>query len=491
MFEIAELGRNISKSEYEKELPDLRARLLQAQFALKQTRHSVIIIVSGVDGAGKGEVVHRLNEWLDPRGTDTHAFEPLSEEEKEFPAYWSFWRALPARGRLGVLFGSWYTDPIMKRVYGKIRPAELDRELERITFFERTLALDGAVFVKLWFHLSKDAQYKRLKDLEKSPRDHWRVMPTDWKHHQLYDKFSAASERAIRQTDFNLAPWHIIEAANARYRDVATARILLETLERITSRPAGSALRRVAVPPKHRNSSANVLAKVDLDQSIPEKRYRNKLAKYQAKLNRLIWAAHDKRIPGVIVFEGWDAAGKGSCIRRVTEAMDPRFYRLIPIAAPTHEEHAQHYLWRFWRHLPKAGRFTIFDRSWYGRVLVERIEGFARKDEWLRAYREINDFEEQLSEHGIVLGKFWLHISKEEQLLRFRQREQVAYKKHKITDEDWRNRRKWDDYELAVNDMVARTSTSYSPWSLIPANHKRFARIEVLMTLCERLEMAL
>jgi polyphosphate kinase 2 (PPK2 family) len=191
------------------------------------------------------------------------------------------------------------------------------------------------------------------------------------------------------------------------------------------------------------------------------------------------------------MFEGWDAAGKGGAIRRVTAALDARDYKVIPIAAPTDEEKAHHYLWRFWRHLSKAGRVTIYDRSWYGRVLVERIEGFASTEEWMRAYSEINDFEEQLIDSGMVLGKFWVHITKEEQAARFEARAQIPWKAWKLTEEDWRNRDKWDAYESAVNDMIERTSTRKAPWTLIEGNNKHFARVKVLETVCEKLETAL
>ena len=499
MFEDAELGRTLSKNEFELRLPDLRARLVQAEFALKAARVPVIIIISGVDGAGKGDVVHRLNEWLDPRGVETHAFwhegkkEP-EYQEPEYPSYWNFWQALPARGRIGLLFGSWYTTPVIQRVYGRIKQAELDAALLRIARFEEMLAHDGALIIKLWFHLSKDALHERLSSLANNPETHWRVLPTDWMHHRLYEKFVKVSERVLRETDLPHAPWRLVESADARYRDFTAARIVLEAIQR---RLAQSARAREAVsrkPPKLQVTSEGektILDKVDLRQTISRKSYEGKLAKCQARLNRLFWAAYERRRASVIVFEGWDAAGKGSCIRRVTAAMDPRLFRVIPIAAPTDEEREHHYLWRFWRQLPSDGRVAIFDRSWYGRVLVERVEGFARPCEWLRAYQEINDFEEQLTEHGMVLSKFWLHISKEEQLRRFKEREMVPFKNYKVTPEDWRNRRKWDAYRAATNDMVAHTSSAVAPWTLVSSEDKKVARIQILKTLCAQLEEAL
>ena len=494
MFEAAEVGHKLSKQEYAEQLPKLRAELLQAQFLLKKANIPVVIIVSGVDGAGKGEVIHCLNEWLDPRGVHTQAFGTPSDEEQERPAYWRFWRVLPARGRMGIFFGSWYSAPMTERVFGNIHGAQLDRALERVSLFERMLAEDGALILKFALHLSKKAQRQRLKDLAKNPETHWRILPTDWKHHKLYGKFTRTAERVIRQTDTEKAPWFVVEAEDWRYRNLSVGRILLESIQARLEKPGRVAPSKTKVSAPARAAPRDlvtILDRVDLTRTISEEEYKKRLAKYQARLSPLVWKANEQKISNVVVFEGWDAAGKGSSIRRVTEAIDPRFYRLIPIAAPTDEERAHHYLWRFWRHLPRAGTFTIFDRSWYGRVLVERVEGYAPADEWKRAYSEINDFEEQLVEHGIVVTKFWIHISKDEQLRRFKKREAIAYKRYKITEEDWRNREKWNAYEEAVNEMVARTSTAAAPWTLIAGNDKKGARLQILKTLTEHLRRAL
>ncbi|MBI4658599.1 MAG: polyphosphate:AMP phosphotransferase [Verrucomicrobia bacterium] len=488
-----EADHRLSKKEFEKRLPELRARLLETQSAFRKADFSVLVIISGVDGAGKGEVVQRLNEWLDPRGVDTQAFWQPSDEERERPPYWRFWRMLPAHGRIAICVGSWYSQPLVDRVYGRTKNSHLDSALNRVANFERMLADDGMVILKFALHLSKKDQRKRLKDLQKNPETHWRVLPSDWQHHQLYDKFTRTAERVIQETNTPKTPWFVVEAADRRYRDFTVANILLKSLrqrlaERIAS-PSNGPPAKAAVEARRR--SGNALARVDLSQALSDKKYRKLLARYQGKLSRLIWAANDLKISTVVVFEGWDAAGKGSAIRRLTDAMDPRLYRIIPIAAPTDEERRHHYLWRFWRHIPRAGLCTIFDRSWYGRVLVERVEGFARPDEWKRAYQEIQHFEEQLAEHRIAVAKFWIHIGKDEQLRRFKKRQDTPYKRYKITDEDWRNRRKWGAYEDAVNEMVARTSTDFAPWTLIAGNDKKFARIQILRTLCRTLEKAL
>jgi polyphosphate:AMP phosphotransferase len=495
MFEAAELGRKVSKEEYEKELPKLRAELLKAQFDLRKTDCPVIVIISGADGAGKGETVNRLHEWLDPRGLETTVFGPPSDEERDRPRYWRFWRTLPARGRIGILFGSWYTDPIVRRVYGESRTENLDAEMARIAFFESMLVKDGALLLKFWFHLAKKAQKSRLEALEKNKKTRWRLSPVDWKHYRMYDKFRRFSERALRKTDSALSPWILVEAADDRYRELMVGRTLLDALNRRLKSAAAGALPPApnVVPslPPGPEASVTILDHVDLKQKVDKAKYEGLLEKHQARLAKLTRAAFEKRRSSVVVFEGWDAAGKGGAIRRLTSAMDARLYRVIPVAAPTDEERAHHYLWRFWRHIPRAGLVTIYDRSWYGRVLVERVEGFAREDEWMRAYLEINDFEQQLVEHGTVLAKYWLHIGKDEQLKRFKERQKIEYKKHKITDEDWRNRKKWDDYKAAVNEMVARTSSVSAQWTIVPANDKYFGRVETIRTFCDGLEAAL
>ncbi|MCX8156331.1 MAG: polyphosphate:AMP phosphotransferase [Verrucomicrobiae bacterium] len=492
MFKSIELGLKVSKEEYEQRLPKLRAELLAAQQALKNSPVPVIVVVSGVEGAGKAAVVNALTEWLDPRGVETNVFWAPSDEELARPEYWRFWRTLPARGKIGIFFGSWYTDPIVQRATGKIKSAAYDRALQRIAAFERMLADDQALIVKLWFHLSKKDQRKRLKKLEKDPATRWRVTPQDWKFHKLYDDFARASEQAIRVTNTAEAPWHLIDSADAHHQKLEAGRLLLEALQQKLAALRQAPPRPKGPPPVPKKfDTPTVLDRVDLSKTISDREYKTRLKTYQAQLNLLTWEAHRKKVSTVAVFEGWDAAGKGGAIRRVTGAADAKLTRVISIAAPTDEERAHHYLWRFWRHIPPAGRVTIFDRSWYGRVLVERVEGFATPEEWSRAYLEINDFEAQLVERGIVLLKFWLHISPEEQLRRFKERQQIEYKRHKITDEDWRNREKWNAYLVAVHDMITRTSTELAPWTIIPGNDKHYARVQVLKTFCKALEKAL
>ncbi|MDP3877054.1 MAG: polyphosphate:AMP phosphotransferase [Methylobacter sp.] len=492
MFESAELGHKIDKETYNIEVPKLREALLEAQIDLaKLSKFPVIILIGGLDGAGRGETVNLLNEWMDPRFIETHGMGEPSDEELDRPMMWRFWRELPPKGKIGVFLGSWYTWPILNRVTGKTKLAEFDQSMERAKRLESMLVAEGALILKFWMHLSKERQEKRLKLLEKNPQTRWRVTDRDWKHFKLYDKFRAIHESVIRHTSTAEAPWTIVEGYDPNYRNLTVGKIILDAINKRLD-DANKKMSEVhAPPPLPSIDQLNILKTLDLSQKIEKKEFKDELEKYQGKLALLTREAKFKDITVIVMFEGNDAAGKGGAIRRITSALDARWYNIIPVAAPTEEERAQPYLWRFWRHISRRGRVTIFDRSWYGRVLVERVENFCSKADWMRAYSEINDFEAQLVRHNIVVVKFWLAISKEEQLNRFNEREKIGFKRFKITDEDWRNREKWDDYEHAVCDMVDRTSTEIAPWTLVEANDKRFARIKVLKTLCRHIEAAL
>lgn len=491
MFESAELGHKIDKTSYEAAVPALRAALLEAQLSLVQSAHSqVIILVGGLDGAGRGETVNLLNEWMDPRYIETHGMGEPSDEELDRPMMWRFWRALPAKGRIGVFLGSWYTWPILDRVLGNSSAADLDQSLERAKRLEDMLYQEGAVIIKFWLHLSKDKQEHRLKTLESNPKTKWRVTKRDWKHFKAYDKFQTVHESVIRHTSTASAPWIIIEGEDAHYRNLTVGKVVLETLQNCLQRSSKPAQVNAA-PLLPSLDNLHILKALDLSKSLEKKKFKAELEDYQGKLNALTRDDRFKQMSVVVVFEGNDAAGKGGSIRRITGALDARYYQVHPIAAPTEEERAQPYLWRFWRHIPRRGRVTIFDRSWYGRVLVERIEGYCSEHDWMRAYSEINDFEAQLVRHDVIVVKFWLAISKDEQLRRFEDRQNTEYKRFKITEDDWRNRDKWADYEQAVCDMVDRTSTQTAPWTLVEANDKNYARIKILKTLCARIETAL
>ncbi|WP_305042090.1 polyphosphate:AMP phosphotransferase, partial [Geoalkalibacter sp.] len=487
MFQSAELGHRLSKEDYEAQVPTLREALLDAQMELGATRRfPLILVLGGMEGAGKGETLNILNEWMDPRFIETHALGPPSDEERERPPMWRYWRRLPPKGKIGIFLGSWYTQPILERAYGRGGHAELDQAMDRILRFERMLADEGALILKVWLHLSKQAQRERFQDLESKKATRWRVTAEDWRQHEHYEEMRRAAEHALRQTSTADAPWLVVEGADPRYRHLSVGQALLAGLKQRLAADPPAHSRRPAPPALPVVNGLTLLRSLDLSVQLDKKAYDKDLEKYQGRLNLLLRQKAFAKRSLVLVFEGFDAAGKGGTIRRITAALDARQYRIVPIAAPSDEERAQPYLWRFWRHLPRLGRVVIFDRSWYGRVLVERVEGFCTEADWLRAYGEINDFEEQLVRGGAIVAKFFLTIDKDEQLRRFQAREQTGFKRFKITDDDWRNREKWEAYEQAVCDLVDRTSSDIAPWTLVEANDKRHARIKVLKTLCKR-----
>jgi polyphosphate:AMP phosphotransferase len=501
MFRTAELGQKTPKSEYNQRVPELRIQLLEAQQEIRKAGIPVIVLFSGVDGAGKGDTANLLQEWMDPRWIVTRAFASPSEEERERPEFWRYWRDLPPAGKVGIFLSAWYSRPYLDRVYEKNTRGEFDEALDRILTFERMLANGGALILKFWMHLGRKAQEKRFKKLEKDPLQSWRVTKKDWKHWKMYDRFISAAEHTIMRTSIGRSPWTIVEGADERFRSLQVGEALLNGIRRRLAEAEAEAanadpdesfaltgLTPATVGGDGTLARPTVLSSLDMTKALTKEGYRQKLEKLQAKLNLLHRKARERNISTILVFEGWDAAGKGGAIRRITPALDARAYQVIPIAAPTDEEKSQHYLWRFWRHLSRAGRVTIFDRSWYGRVLVERIEGFASEQEWRRSYAEINSFENQIVDHGQVLIKYWINITKEEQEARFQSREETSYKRWKLTEEDWRNRERWDEYEIAVNDMVGQTSTREAPWVLVEGNDKRYSRIKVLSTLCDRLK---
>ena len=491
MFESAELGHEISKEIYEAEVPKLREALLDAQYDLKAANDfPVLVIIGGIETAGKSETVQTLNEWMDPRFIHTHGFLLPTGEEAERPSMYRFWRALPPKGSIGIFFGSWYSLPMLARVFGRTDDDALRESIAEIRHLERMLHNEGVLVLKFWLHVTKREQNKRLRRLEKDPDTRWRVT----KGHKLlaerYDEAVAIAETMIRETSTGEAPWIVVDGSDHRYRTLTVGRVLLEAMRRRLDSAARAQL--VTAPPVvSQVDNVKLIRELDLSQSLAKDEYRKELEEQQQRFGRKVRSKKFRKRSLILAFEGSDAAGKGGAIRRVTGALDARLYRVVPVAAPTEEERAQPYLWRFWRHVPGHEGIVIFDRTWYGRVLVERVEGLCTEAEWMRAYDEINEFEEQLVENGAVICKFWLQIGKDEQLRRFQEREQTGFKRFKITPEDWRNREKWEAYEQAVADMVDRTSTRLAPWTLVEANDKYFARVKVLRTICRALDAAL
>ena len=491
MFESAMLGHKIDKETFKVEVPKLRAALLEAQEKLRENgSFPVIILISGVDGSGKGDTINTLYEWMDPRYMSTRTFSAPTQEERQHPSMWRFWRALPKKGRIGIAAGSWYSWPVADRIAGNVSRSDFDQRMDELNRFEEMLVNEGALVLKFWIHLSKNGQRERLASIEANPLTRWRVTKASWDRLKTYDKMLEVAGHLLRTTSTPWAPWIIVEGTDDRYRSLTVGRTILESLQkRLGDKRAQTSP--VAPPFSPRFDSLDVLSSLDMTQSLPKKDYETELATWQGRLAELMRHPEFKKRALILAFEGSDAAGKGGAIRRVMSAMDARQYQIIPIAAPNEEERARPYLWRFWRHMPRLGRVTIFDRTWYGRVLVERVEGFCTQADWLRAYAEINDFEHDIWRAGGIIVKFWLQISDEEQLRRFEERAEVEHKRFKITEEDWRNREKAGAYHEAVCDMVDRTSTGTAPWTIVESNDKYFARVKVLRTICERLEKEL
>ncbi|HEX9885481.1 MAG TPA: polyphosphate:AMP phosphotransferase, partial [Longimicrobiales bacterium] len=441
----------------------------------------------------KGDTANVLNEWLDARLIETIAFDRPTEVELERPPLWRFWRDLPRGGRMAIYLSAWYSRPFLMRVHGDLREAEYQQKLDEIVAMEQTFVDDGAVILKFWMHLGKQQQKASFERLEADPLWSWRVTERDWRHWEMYDQFEKAAEFLIVRTSSGAAPWKIVEGADKNFRELEVAEHVLAGMRRAVQEAAARKARPKAKAPAPAGEAGagervTILSRVDMDLKVAKDDYNERLPQLQGRLNRLYRHAKKQGNSTVIALEGWDAGGKGGAIRRLLPAMDARDYDIHQITAPNDEERARHYLWRFWRRLPRAGEVAIFDRTWYGRVLVERIEGFASVDEWRRAYAEINDFERRLTDHGIILIKFWLHITPEEQEKRFKAREKIPFKQYKLTEEDWRNRERWAAYELAVNEMIERTSAIHSRWTIVPANDKRHSRLTVLETVCDAIE---
>ncbi len=492
MLDTLDLKLSLDKSTYRSQIEVLMEQLRLLQAACWQKKLPFVVVLEGWAASGKGAIVKKMVNYMDPRGFIVHPIWPPSEEERRYPFLWRFSKTMPAKGNISVYYHSWYTHLLEDRLFQRVAEAKIPESMRHINAFERQLVEDGTAIVKFWIHISQKELKSRLKDYADDPLQSWRVRPEDWQQHKHYQQYCAYAEEMLTFTSTGSAPWILVEGTCERWARVkvlqSVAAALTEALDRQHLRIPPPPL-----PPQKQLEPAepNLLAQVDLNLSLSEKEYKRQLTREQVELRRLQLDIFKHQVPVLVVFEGWDAAGKGGAIKRLTDILDPRSYIVYPFAAPTAEEKVHHYLWRFWQRLPTAGTIGIFDRSWYGRVLVERVEGFATEPEWRRAYREINEFESQIVSAGYVLVKFWLHISAEEQLRRFQEREKDTFKQHKLTEEDWRNRDKWDFYHVAVNQMIQRTSTPTAPWSIIAANDKYYARVKVIQTVVQAIRAEL
>jgi polyphosphate:AMP phosphotransferase len=486
MLESVDLTRTVDKKEFKESKDQLALRLSALQRQLTEQQVPLMIVFEGWDAAGKGTLINRLILPLDPRGFNVYSTLPPTEEERLRPFLRRFWVRSPARGRIAIFDRSWYRRVLNDRVDGTVRKADLEQAFQDIHAFERQLTDSGTILVKFFLHISRREQKKRFAKLRANESTRWRVTPEDLKRHKQYAKYAQAYEDMLAESESDFAPWTLVEAHDSRFATLKVFHTVIAALEQRLSpgpRPSRKAARPsvdTALPARLRVS---ILDRLDLTQTLDAAPYRDELERKQKELRELEHNIYVQRLPVVIVFEGCDAAGKGGSIRRLVAELDPRGYEVVPVAAPNDVEKAHHYLWRFWTQFPKAGHITIFDRSWYGRVLVERVEGFCVESDWRRAYREINEMERHMTHFGTVLVKFWLHIDLAEQLRRFKDREAEAHKRWKITPEDWRNRKKWPQYKTAIEEMLVRTSTPQAPWTVVESNCKRFARIKVLDTV--------
>lgn len=491
MLEKFDLSKNITKSNYKTLHSELEQKLGELQREAKDSNIPIIVLFEGWDAAGKGTLINRLTLSLDPRGFKVFPIHSPNEEERLRPFLWRFWTKIPARGRIAIFDKSWCGRVLEERVDKTVKKSTWLKAFDEILSYERQLINDGYLIIKFFLHIDKKEQKKRFKSLMSNPSTKWTVTKEDWKHHNQYDKYIEAYEQMLAKTHSVSAPWTIVESHDRRYSTIKVFKTFIDMIENKIAE-VKQAQKPNFVKKKStiqlQELSNSILDRSDLSLSLSREEYEHALKKHQERIREIEHEIYVRRLPVIMAFEGWDAAGKGGSIKRLVQRMDPRGYEVVTTAAPNEIELLHHYLWRFWKNIPKAGHVVIFDRSWYGRVLVERIEGFCTEEEWKRAYSEINEMEEQWTNFGAAIMKFWVHVSNEEQLKRFELRQKTKHKQWKITDEDWRNREKWDLYKAAADEMLYRTSTNYAPWTIIEANSKLFARIKTLETVINTLE---
>ena len=519
MLEKVDLTKKISKEEYKEKMPQLESKLGRLQRECKALGIPVLIVFEGFGAAGKGLQIGHLIQSMDPRGFEVHPVKNETEEERMHPFMWRFWTKTPARGRIAIFDGSWYRKVLIDRFEKRTKAKDLPAAFHSINSFEQQLADDGNLIIKLFLDIDKKEQKKRFDKLAKNKETAWRVSQGDRERNAHYDEYAALMEDMLFNTDTDYAPWTIVESMDRRFATLkiytTVIKAMADQIEKVQQQNIAKAVEKAdkaeaegVVRKKETNGDeieeiareadaqmkdlqVSILSKADLSLSYTREEYKEKLDKLQKKMDKLHGELYRRRIPVVLGFEGWDAGGKGGAIKRLTAKMDARGYVVNPTASPNDIEKAHHYLWRFWRAMPKDGHVAIFDRTWYGRVMVERIEGFCTTEEWKRAYKEINDMEKDLYNAGAIVIKFWMHIDKDEQERRFKERQENPEKQWKITDEDWRNREKWDQYEDAVNEMLMRTSTDYAPWVVVEGNSKYYARVKVLQTVVDVIEKRL
>ncbi|HEY5810274.1 MAG TPA: hypothetical protein VIT67_20040 [Povalibacter sp.] len=482
----------MTREQYERVLPPLRDALLSAQKKMQDEKpFGLAVIVTGVPAAGRSEIVNEFLEWMDAKHIRVHALEKLAGVSQAWPAMWRYWSTLPARGEIAFYFMGWYEDYVHPAVrHPKKAKREQPRVVERIRQFEAMLPRDKVHVLKLHLTISRNLQKKRIHKLRADKLTRWRVTDEERWLARHYDRVSETARQCIQATNQPWAEWHLIDGTDPQSRTFAAGEALLGALERGLARKLQQRAK-AALPSVTPAKPEKVFPGRHEGKAVDDDIYDTELEQLRGRFALLTRRDRFREHGAVFAFEGMDAAGKGGAIRRLTSALDARQYNVIPVSAPTAEESSYPYLWRFWRHVPQQGGIAVFDRSWYGRVLVERVRGFAQRPDWQRAYDEINEFERQLDEHGFVVHKFWVVVSKEEQLKRFRERDDDKLKRYKVDPEDWKNRRYYGEYQLAAQEMIRRTGTEHAPWTVVEGDDKKYARLKVLRTVCEAIEKKL
>lgn len=476
--------------ELKQRLKAAEEKLSQQQMKLKEKRLPVLVLIEGWGAAGKGSAIGQIIKNIDPRFFKVFSMPSTpTEEERRRPFLYRFFEKIPEAGKFTFLDSGWMDQIMKERLDGKLDDKAYAQRVDSVKRFERGLTDNGYLVLKFFFHISKKEQESRIEALLSEKDTAWRVSEGDMWQNRHYDKCLEAFDRYLDDTNTPSAPWYIVDSKSKKFAELQVMETLCMGIETALHNES------LAVPLLQ---NAFPLIKMPKLRDVPlegktldEEEYKKELKELQAKLGQLHNRLYRKRVPVIIAYEGWDAAGKGGNIKRLTGALDPRGFEVHPIASPEPHEKARHYLWRFWTRLPKDGHIAIFDRTWYGRVMVERLEGFCSENDWQRAYYEMNEFEQELYNWGAVILKFWVQIDKDTQLARFTERQNTPSKQWKITDEDWRNREKWDLYEQAVDEMLQKTSTTYAPWHILESVDKKYARIKALHIVIDALEKAL
>ena len=499
-----------------KPIKELREELARTVRTAKELKIPTIILFEGWGASGKGYMIEKLIAELDPRGYKVYSIKEPVAEETRYPMLKRFWEKIPSAGNISIFDRSWYREVSIARVEDELTKKIVDRRIRDILEFERQLHDDGCIIIKFFLQISKKEQAARFERLENDPATSWRVTKDDHRRHKKYDEYYEAFSEMIERTDSDLAPWRVFDASDMKMTATAVAKIVNDVMKKAIDQKLrqnaddeynkkndgidyeiAKTMHRCPILQEVRrdttieNKPIPRLDEYDLTLDVTDEEYKTRLKKLQKELFELHNELYRRKIPVVIAFEGWDAAGKGGAIKRLVSGLDPRGYEVNPVAAPTPTELSYQYMRRFWQTLPKTGHIGIYDRSWYGRVMVERLEGFAKQREWTRAYDEINKFERTLTDSGAIMMKFWLHIDDAEQLKRFNARMNDPDKQWKITDEDWRNRDKRLGYHIAVDQMLELTNTSYAPWIVVEANSKHYARLKVLSSAINQIRSRL